>query len=282
MIADETTRVRQSANATTPSDILLSLASDPSVTVRASLAMNPALPAEAATILSEDTDARVRSLLHRNRETPSAQVRENAVANLTAMLTDAALRMRVNIAATVREMSDGPREIVLRLAHDPAPIVCEPVIRSSPMLTQQDLVALVESDVPPSTIMAVARRPRIGEAVSDAIAGFAGPAAIAALLANPTATIRETTLDALAAQAEDQPSWQKSLATRPGLSARARRILAEIESDDQQISQTARASTVLVTPTVSRGSGPQRNTTETTAEPRRAWLPRRIQGSVAK
>jgi hypothetical protein len=43
MDADEAIRVRQGASETTSQEILRALATDPSVTVRASLALNPAL-----------------------------------------------------------------------------------------------------------------------------------------------------------------------------------------------------------------------------------------------
>jgi uncharacterized protein (DUF2336 family) len=138
------------------------------------------------------------------------------------------LRVRVSIAEAVRDMPDGPRDIVLRLAQDPAVMVCEPVILFSPMLTQEDLAALIASGPPPSTILAVASRPRIGPAVSDAIVEFADPVAIRALLCNQTAQIREATLDALAAQSEHHTDWQEPLVRRPQLPPRAQRMLAEI------------------------------------------------------
>ena len=117
------------------------------------------------------------------------------VANLTAIVADAALRVRMNLAQTVKNLPDAPRDIVLRLAHDPVVMICEPVIRFSPMLTQEDLVMLIATTPPPTTLLAIASRPKIGETVSDAIVGTADSEAICALLANPTAQIRETTLD---------------------------------------------------------------------------------------
>jgi hypothetical protein len=229
-------RVRQGACATTPPDILLALATDPSVTVRVSLALNPALPPQVDAILADDTDARVRTILSRKLAnlTPTLggearkRVQQDAVAKLTAMVTEAGLRVRVNIAEAVRDLADGPREIVLRLAHDPAVMVSEPVIRFSPMLTQEDLVALIASGPPPSTVVSVARRPGIGPAVSDAVVGTSINAAIGALLGNPTAQIREATLDALAAQSEEQTDWQAPLVRRPRLPPRAQQMLSEI------------------------------------------------------
>jgi uncharacterized protein (DUF2336 family) len=234
--ADEANRVRQGACATTSPDILRKLAGDPSVTVRASLALNPALPAQVVAMLAADTDARVRTILGRKLTTLAPtltkearlRVQQDAVANLTAMVAEAGQRVRASIAATIREMPDGPREIILRLAHDPVVMVCEPIILFSPMLTQEDLVALITSGPPSSTFVAVAKRPGIGALVSDAIVGTADQAAIGALLANHTAQIRETTLDALAAQSEEHVSWQEPLVRRPRLPARAQQMLSEI------------------------------------------------------
>jgi uncharacterized protein (DUF2336 family) len=236
MESDEATRVRQGASASTSPEILQALATDPSVTVRASLALNPALPDHVSAILAADTDARVRSILGRRLSTltpglsgdAGRRMQSDAVANLTAMVADAALRVRINLAEAVRDLPDGARDIVLRLAHDPAVMVCEPVILFSPMLTQEDLVTLIATRPPPTTRLAIARRPEIGETVSDAIVDSADVAAISALLANKTAQIREATLDSLAAQSEEQTDWQAPLVRRPHLPQRAQRVLAEI------------------------------------------------------
>lgn len=249
MRTDEATRVRQSACATTSPDVLLQLADDPSVTVRASLAMNPALPEPVIARLMSDTDARVRTILSRRLTelTPTLngddrqRVQRDAVANLTAMVADAALRVRISIADAVRDMPDGPRDIILSLAHDPEVMVSEPVVRCSPMLTQEDLVALIASGPPPATILAVANRPRIDTVVSDAIVGTADTMAITALLANRTARIREATLDALAAQSEEYRDWQEPLIQRPHLPPRAQRMLAEIVTGHLLEKLTARS-----------------------------------------
>ena len=236
MIMNEATRIRQGASPTTNPDVLRELAQDPSVTVRASVAMNPALSPQLGALLAADTDARVRSILSRKLSTLTPglsgdarqRMQQDAVANLTAMVADAALRVRTTVSEAVKDLADGPREIVLRLAHDPAVMVCGPVIRFSPMLTQEDLVTLIASGPPSSTIVAVANRPQIGAAVSDAIVATADTAAIGALLSNRTAQIREATLDALAAQSEEQTEWQALLIHRPSLPPRTQRMLAEI------------------------------------------------------
>ncbi len=236
MQTDEALRVRQSANTATGADILTSLAHDPSITVRATLALNPAAPPRANAILAADRDERVRALLARKLAalTPGLTddahqiLRRQTIETLTALVTDEAERVRESIAEAVKSMPDAPREIILRLAHDPAIMVAEPVIRFSPVLTSQDLVALIVAAPSPGTVAAVARRPGIDGSVSDAIVESAHSEAIAALLANPSAQIMEATLDALVAKAIDEVTWHEPLVRRPKLPAHTARALSEI------------------------------------------------------
>jgi uncharacterized protein (DUF2336 family) len=107
-------------------------------------------------------------------------------------------------------------------------MVCEPVIRFSPLLTPQDLLALVASAPSPATPLAVARRAEIDEVVSDAIAATANVDAIRVLLSNRSAQIREDTLDALIARAVEHTDWHAPLVHRAALPPRAARALSEI------------------------------------------------------
>ncbi len=65
VLEDEATRVRQGASAATAPERLRVLASDESVRVRATLALNPATPPDADRVLAADPDERVRALLAR-------------------------------------------------------------------------------------------------------------------------------------------------------------------------------------------------------------------------
>jgi hypothetical protein len=60
------------------------------------------------------------------------------------------------------------------------------------------------------------------------VAQSADRLAITALLSNPSAAIREATLDRLVADAADEPSWQAALARRPRLPPKAARALGAI------------------------------------------------------
>jgi uncharacterized protein (DUF2336 family) len=236
MDADEATRVRQGASTATAPSVLARLAGDSSVKVRATLALNPAAPPQVHRMLAHDSDERVRVLLARKlgalmpslSDSAQSSLREQAFQTLTALVADEAVRVRAAVAEEVKQLPDVPRALILRLAQDTSVMVCEPVILFSPLLSTADLVALVAAAPSPATVSAVARRARIDEAVSDAVAGTADSEAIKALLRNSSAQIREATLDALIARAEAETDWHEPLVNRPLLSARAAQALSEI------------------------------------------------------
>lgn len=123
-------------------------------------------------------------------------------------------------------MPDAPRALILLLAQDTAMEVAAPVIRLSPLLTEADLLALVARPPVPQTVTAIARRPQLSEVLCDAIIAHADPESVGVLLDNPSAMIREATLDALIANAAEHIGWQEKLVRRPVLPARAARALA--------------------------------------------------------
>jgi uncharacterized protein (DUF2336 family) len=238
--AGDASRVKLGNNLATPAGVLHTLARDPSVTVRAAVAMNPATPSQAESELAADPDERVRALLARRLAglipTLEPADREHLVqqANsaLARLVEDEAVRVRAAIADVVKNMPEAPRELILRLAHDSAVNVSEPVIRLSPRLTDTDLLALLSDAPSAATATMVARRAGLGETLADAIAASADDAAITALLENPSAAIREQTLDGLIARAAAHVQWHEPLVRRPHLGARAARALADIVADN--------------------------------------------------
>jgi Uncharacterised protein conserved in bacteria (DUF2336) len=239
MALDEAGRVRLGAQPDTTPDVLHALAADKSVTVRAALALNPSTPAQTNSVLACDEDERVRALLARKLSLlvpclsaeAQTRLRRETLATLTALAEDEAVRVRAAIADAVQDLPDVPRGIILRLAHDDAISVCEPVIRFSPLLTADDLVALVAAAPSPGTRLAVARRPAIDAAVSDALAAGGTSDVVLALLMNGTAQIREATLDALVDRSADHPVWHDPLVHRPALSTRSVNTLSRIVTD---------------------------------------------------
>ncbi|MGK7863269.1 DUF2336 domain-containing protein [Falsiroseomonas sp. E2-1-a4] len=220
-------------------ELLTFLAADPAAQVRQAVAAHAATPPAVARLLAADADAEVRRVLagriaalapELDSKARSRMARISA-GTLAMLVEDTAVEVRAAIADAVRNMPDAPRELILRLARDTAMPVAEPVIRLSPLLTEADLLALIAAPPVPATRRAVARRPALNETVSDAIAQTADTPAVAALLANPSAAIREATLDRLVAGAGSRPSWQAALVWRAQLPAQAARALGEIVTD---------------------------------------------------
>jgi hypothetical protein len=234
MAPGDTTRVRPEPKTEATHDL-----AEASVMVRASLALNPATPPETNAVLAVDADDRVRALLARKLSllVPALSAGgqqllwQQTLDTLITLATDATVRVRAAIAEAVDDLPEAPRAVILQLAYDPEMLVCEPVIRFSPLLTTNDLVSLVAAAPSNATGVAVARRAAIDTAVSDAIAAGGTDDAIVALLINGSAQIREATLDALVERSIDHPDWHAPLIRRPALSDRSAKILSRIVAD---------------------------------------------------
>jgi uncharacterized protein (DUF2336 family) len=233
---DEAARVRLGAGAATNADVLIDLSNDTSVTVRAALALNTAAPPRVNEVLAADSDERVRILLARKltalvpglSAAEHARLHQETWDTLKALVADEAVRVRAIIAEAVKELPDAPRGLIRQLAHDTEKSVFEPVIRLSPLLTTEDLLTLVAMAPAAGTVRAVAHRAELEPVVSDAIAASADGTAIRALLANPSAQIREATLDVLVARSVNHPDWHEPLVRRPSLPPRAAHMLSEL------------------------------------------------------
>ncbi|WP_135467817.1 DUF2336 domain-containing protein [Crenalkalicoccus roseus] len=232
-------RAALAGEAETAPELLYYLARDPDRAVRAAVAANTATPPQADRLLAGDEDTAVREALGRKlaplapvlSQTHRDRLQRMAWETLCRLVSDAAVTVRAAIAEALKAMPDAPRETILKLARDASMEVAEPVIRFSPLLTEADLTALVMGPPVPETVVAVARRPDLSEAVSDAIAEAGDPVAITALLGNSSAAIREATLDALIAGAGQQVAWQEKLVARPGLPKGAAQALVMIVAD---------------------------------------------------
>lgn len=231
---DEARCVRLGTGPGTAPEVLRGLAQSGSVTVRAAVAMNAAAPPDADQLLARDNDERVRALLARKLAgqvadgTGPDRAERPLQETLAALVADKAIRVRAAIAEMVKQMPKAPRPLILLLARDAAGMVSDPVIRFSPILTPEDLLSLLARPPSSATAVSVAGRPNLSEAISDAISASADSAAIRELLSNPSAAIREATLDALISRAPSHVDWHAPLVSRPVLAPHAARALADI------------------------------------------------------
>lgn len=220
-------------------EILYYLAEDKAPEVRRVIAANAATPHQADQLLLRDQDEQVRAELARKvaRLLPGLpadaqnQARQRVIDMLEVLARDEAARVREAIAEAVRGRADVSPEIVRRLAHDGELAVASPVLRFSPLLTDEDLLDIIAGTPPSGALSAIAGRDRLRAKVSDAIVAADDEPAIAALLANPSAQIREETLDLIVDRAPQRTSWHEPLVRRPKLPVRAATRIARFVAD---------------------------------------------------
>ncbi len=227
-------RTELAGRADSPPEMLYYLANDESPNVRRKVAKNLQTPIQANIVLSDDTDDEVRCDLARKiaRLVPGlpqdAQVklREQMEAILEKLADDHLPRVRQIIAEEIRLADNVPKRISLRLANDLENVVRAPILEYSPLLSDDDLLQIMASGIVDGAMTPIAKRQHVSEQVSDVIVASLDVSAVASLLANKNAQIREETLDAIIDQAEDIHRWHKPIVMRPELPLRAVRRVA--------------------------------------------------------
>jgi uncharacterized protein (DUF2336 family) len=210
-------------------EVLHYLAEHGAPATRRAVAANPAAPATANRRLADDDDSDVRSELARKiaRLMPNLSADEGAhlhaltIETLERLARDQEAKVRAVLAEEIKTLDCIPKFIVLTLARDLESIVAAPILEYSPLLSDADLMEVIATAKADEVLSAIARRKPVAPAVCDAIVSSLDVPAIAALLANADAKIREKTLEDIAAQAEQIQSWHLPLVLRTDLSKRA-------------------------------------------------------------
>lgn len=217
-------------------EILYYLAGDPDPGVRRHIARNEATPRHADLMLAQDDDDRVRSDVAGKIVVSSLQMSAGDQGNvykvtmqaLEVLATDQLVRVRQILSEALKDSAGAPRHIVEMLALDKEITVCGPVLENSPVLTDEFLIGVLNSETVQGALMAISRRVALGQDVADAIVDTGDTEAVAELLGNESAQIREETLDRIVDQAPGQPGWHGPLVKRPNLQLNASRRIAEI------------------------------------------------------
>lgn len=221
-------------------EILYYLAEDPDPVVRRHIAINVATPPMAHMVLVRDADDEVRANLAQqiSRLAPGLsvdeqdRVRRTTYQVLDRLARDQVVRVRQILSETLKDVADAPPEVIRRLAHDVEIVVAAPVLEFSPVLSDEDLLEIIERTTTAGARTAISRRSNVAEKVSDAIASTDDEEAIAVLLANPSAQIREDTLDRLVERAPGRSRWHEPMVGRPRLHSRAAVRLAHFVADN--------------------------------------------------
>ncbi|MBT6292470.1 MAG: DUF2336 domain-containing protein [Rhodospirillaceae bacterium] len=235
----DTEKRRRLAESAAPPEVLYFLAEDVEPGVRLATAANAGTPRQADAMLAHDPDPDIRCELAGKiaRLAPSldqearAEIRELTLEILQDLARDQIPKVRQILSEALKDVAGAPPEIINRLARDAELMVAAPVLQFSPVLTDDDLVAVIGEGAASGQLAAISRRAGLAEDVSDAVAGTLDKSAIAALLSNDSAQIREETLDGIIEQAAGILEWHAPLVSRPQLPSGAAVRLAQFVAD---------------------------------------------------
>jgi uncharacterized protein (DUF2336 family) len=226
------------ANSSTRPEVLYFLAEDKEPQVRREVASNSKTPRQADLILAKDVHDEVRCdlALKIARLVPEASAHESARLQeitfevLEILAHDQLPRVRQILAEELKHSDVVPKKIVGRLARDVELVVAAPILEYSPLLSDEDLLEIIAAGPAQGGLSAIARRAKVSVPLSDAVVRANDIPAVAALLGNKNAQIREETLDQIIDTAErigdTGAEMHEPLARRPGLSQRALRRVA--------------------------------------------------------
>jgi uncharacterized protein (DUF2336 family) len=232
--ADAAERLKLATRTDTQPEILYYLAIDQTEEVRRAIADNEATPAQAHLLLANDESeevrhrlaAKVARLLPDLPEDEAGKAREVAIQTLELLAQDELARIRAALSEALKSAVNVPHHLVKQLALDVEVIVSAPVLQFSPLLTDDDLREIVSGSAHSGALSAIARRVGLSSGVSDAIAETRDVSAVAALLANDSAQIREETLDLILDSAPGIETWHEPLVQRPNLPGGAAKRIA--------------------------------------------------------
>jgi len=220
-------------------EILYFLAEDQAPEVRLAVAGNLRTPRQADAILAKDREPTVRErLAHKIArlapglgEAEQAHIRDLTYEVIAILAADRTTRVRAIIADAVKDLADAPVETVRRLARDVEIDVAGPILESSPLLADSELIGIIRSQPIQGALAAIARRRRLGAKLSDCLVTAAihapdGVVAVTALLRNHDAEIDPETMDQIMEMAPKRVEWHEPLVSRPILPVGTLRRLA--------------------------------------------------------
>jgi uncharacterized protein (DUF2336 family) len=216
-------------------EILYFLAEDEDVNVRRAIAANNAAPVHVGSLLAKDNDDDVRCNLAQRigKLAPqldgAARERVGEIVNevLEVLARDQLPRVRQLLAEELKGSDVVPVSVIERLERDDEAVVAAPILEFSPILDDETLLDIIQCAPASDSLAAISNRSNLAESVSEAVVATDDEQAVAALLSNQSAQIREETLDALVDQAPSKSSWHKPLVRRPAMSQNSLRRLSE-------------------------------------------------------
>ncbi len=206
-------------------ELLYFLAEDDDPAVRRAVATNASAPRQTDLLLARDQDeivrgglaAKIASLAPGLSREESNKIRAQTYEALETLARDQISQVRVLLAEALKDVVDAPSDVIKLLANDIEIAVSGPVLEFSPVLSDADLVEIIEKGPAAGGVAAIARRQHVSESLADTIIDTDDTEGIADLLGNTSAQIREEALDELIDRSRDVELWQAPLVTRSKL-----------------------------------------------------------------
>lgn len=160
----------------------------------------------------------------------SEEERAVAAEILRIMAADAAEVVRRALAQTLKASPLVPRDVALKLARD-VESVCLPVLAYSPVFTDDDLADIVRLGGPVRQL-AIARRPALSRAVTDALARHGAEKPVAAACTNEKADFSEAALQRIIDRFEESERVLTAVAYRKVLPTSVSERLVALVSEE--------------------------------------------------
>lgn len=178
-------------------------------------------PMDVDRLLRDDSpESRVAVLekvsVHYNRSGFADREREIAEQIFRLLMKDTALRVRETLAERIKDNANIPRDIALHMAND-VNSVAIPVLSASQVLSDADLVNIIEASSDLEKLMVISKRDYVSERVSNALVETSYPQVVSSLLDNDGANMSDRLLDKIVSEFRNDPGVVESLVERKSL-----------------------------------------------------------------
>ncbi|MFO1243214.1 MAG: DUF2336 domain-containing protein [Rickettsiales bacterium] len=150
------------------------------------------------------------------------------------LMRDSAIRIRRSLSESLAGNPSLPRDVARALAFD-LESVATPVLRLSHVLTQDDLMEIIENSEEIWRYLAIAQRENLPSPISDALIETKQIPVYQALLENQTAEIKDQALGKIADHAGNRKEIAEGLAKRPKLPLKVVEKILHAVSEDVRI-----------------------------------------------
>ena len=167
---------------------------------------------------SPDSRSAVLEKISANYNAEHFKTREREVAEqvFRLLMKDMSLKVREVLAERLKDNINVPRDIVLHLASD-VEAVARPVLIHSKVLSDADLVSIVEQSKEVGKLIAISQRETVSARVSDALIETRYSQVMTSLLTNQGAIISDRSLERIAEDFRDDAGVITALSKKSGL-----------------------------------------------------------------